>query len=318
MTFQQAHRFTSLQVSNRDYLKNVAQSYSDVRGKHINELQLLTTKGRVWSLTVNEPELIANGGGAQVALKNITSRFDLKVDDDEQLHVDKTFNGKFISGLVCKNGNLHMFSDIPEKMTAMFPARSCIDTTIGNDQDTKRPSTTVNVGARIVDVSISNTHVLILDIYGRLWSIGMNRAGQLGLGHLIDQSNPKLVPLPSEVVRTISICASSSASVILCEHKDGSVRAYFSGKLSSGNLVGYSICGDSDDEDNDSYHHSRSKVIDRFKEIKINLARHTDIVTMTTNQIVFLSRHEVNKKSAFQQLPTDFHNLGITPCRYGY
>ena len=34
---------------------------SDSRGKHINELQLLTTKGRVWSLTVNEPELIAQG-----------------------------------------------------------------------------------------------------------------------------------------------------------------------------------------------------------------------------------------------------------------
>ena len=73
MTFQQAHRFISLQVSNRDYLKgdNVV---ADSRGRHINELQLLTVKGRVWSLTVNEPELIANGGGAQVALRNITSR----------------------------------------------------------------------------------------------------------------------------------------------------------------------------------------------------------------------------------------------------
>ena len=62
MTFQQAHRFTTLQVSNRDYNMSEAQSRSsDSRGKHINELQLLTTKGRVWSLTVNEPELIAQG-----------------------------------------------------------------------------------------------------------------------------------------------------------------------------------------------------------------------------------------------------------------
>ena len=60
------------------------QNLSDSRGKHINELQLLTTKGRVWSLTVNEPELIANGGGAQVALKNITSRFDSQYSDGNE------------------------------------------------------------------------------------------------------------------------------------------------------------------------------------------------------------------------------------------
>ena len=44
----------------------------------------MTTKGRVWSLTVNEPELIANGGGAQVALKNITSRFDSQYSDGNE------------------------------------------------------------------------------------------------------------------------------------------------------------------------------------------------------------------------------------------
>merc|ERR1711937_872268 len=108
MTFQQAHRFVSLQVSNRDYQKSDIRPYEG-RNKHINELQLLTTKGRVWSLTVNEPELIANGGGAQVALKNISSRFDLKHDDEEQLLVEKIFNGKFISALLCRNGNLHLF-----------------------------------------------------------------------------------------------------------------------------------------------------------------------------------------------------------------
>jgi len=206
MTFQQAHRFISLQVSNRDYLKTPEQvQNSDSRGKHINELQLLTTKGRVWSLTVNEPQLIANGGGAQVALKNISSRFDLTGDDDEHLYVAKNFNGKFISGLICKHGNLHLFSDIPEKMRKMFPNRILTDTTIGTDQATKRPSTTISVGADIFDVSISNTHVLILDIYGRLWAIGENRSGQLGLGHVLDQGNVKLVPLPENIKRTIAI-----------------------------------------------------------------------------------------------------------------
>ena len=51
MTFQQAHRFTALQVSNRDYNKTEAQNQGDDAKRHINELQLLTTKGRVWSLT---------------------------------------------------------------------------------------------------------------------------------------------------------------------------------------------------------------------------------------------------------------------------
>ena len=111
-----------------------------------NMYKLFFVLGRVWSLTVNEPELIANGGGAQVALKNISSRFDLKNDDVEQLLVDKIYNGKFISGLLCKDGNLHLFSDRGEQMNEMFPLRKMVDTTIGNDHETKRPSTTINIG----------------------------------------------------------------------------------------------------------------------------------------------------------------------------
>jgi alpha-tubulin suppressor-like RCC1 family protein len=60
-------------------------------------------------------------------------------------------------------------------------------------------------GCKIQDVSISTTHILIIDIYGRLWAIGQNRYGQLGLGHLCDQSNPKQIPLPSPVARVISV-----------------------------------------------------------------------------------------------------------------
>jgi len=314
MTFQQAHRFVSLQVSNRDYLKtNASLTVSDSRGKHINELQLLTVKGRVWSLTVDEPELIRNGGGAQVALKNITSRFDLKGDDDEQLYVDETFNGKFISGLVCKKGNLHLFSDLPEKLREMFPHRILLDTTIGNDQETKRLSTTISVGSRILDVSISGTHMLIIDTYGRLWGVGVNRSGQLGLGHLIDQSNPKLVTLPRGIVRTISVCASASCSVILCEDSDGEIRAFFAGKLPGGNLVGYSLVYEDDDEEESYY--SRTRLITGFKEIDVTLSRHTDIVKMTTNQIMFLSRHNIENKSQFIDLPEEWNNLKIEPCR---
>jgi len=317
MTFQQAHRFTSLQVSNRDYLKSASSPYvSDSRGKHINELQLLTTKGRVWSLTVNEPELIANGGGAQVALKNISSRFDMKEDDDEQLLVEKTFNGKFLSGLLCRSGNLHLFSDKPNKMKEMFPQRTFVQTSIGNDQDTQRPSTTINVGARIFDVSISNTHILIIDIYGRLWAVGGNRVGQLGLNHLIDQSNPKLVPLNPDVKRTISVAASSNSSTILCELKDGSIQAYFAGKLNGGTLIGYSLTEDTEDyEDDFSYHYSRSKIIDQFKQIDISLTRKTDSVKMTNNQIVFLARHSVDKKLPFKELPTDLESMASLACR---
>jgi len=319
MTFQQAHRFISLQVSNRDYLKTPEQvQNSDSRGKHINELQLLTTKGRIWSLTVNEPELIASGGGAQVALKNISSRFDLTGDSDETLYVEKSFNGKYISGLVCTNGNLHMFSDMPEKMRKMFPGRTFIETIIGTDQDTKRPSTTVTVGADILDVSISNTHVLILDIFGRLWAIGGNRCGQLGLGHVIDQGNVKLVPLPSNVKRTIAISASAGCSVILCEDKSGSIRAYATGTLSTNdhpfdNMIGYALCQNADHTE--PWSRYRAKMLDIFTELDVRLSRHTDTIELTTNQLSFLTRHQVDKKLGFKDLPNNFAFVDNNPCR---
>lgn len=315
-----AFRFTSVQVSNRDYLRKRSSYDFDIQGDHMNELQLLTLKGRVFSFTVNEPELVANGGKAQVTLRNITSRFDLKGDDAEELYVDKTFNGKFISGLVCKNGDLHMFSDKSERMKNMFHNRTCVNTAIGDDQDTKRLSTTVSVGTKIVDVSISNSHVLIIDIYGRLWAIGTNQWGQLGLGHLMDQSNPTLVSLRSDVARTISISASSSSSIILCEHKDGKICAYFAGKLNDEQIYGYTLCDDSEDEDDLLYHSSQSKVIDRFKMIDVSLPRQTNMVSMTNNQLLFVSRHQVNDNSCFLQLPTrsltECKDLGINPFRY--
>ena len=51
-------------------------------------------------IQVNEPELIANGGGAQVALKNITSRFDYRYSDgSENCQILKVFNGKHVTGM---------------------------------------------------------------------------------------------------------------------------------------------------------------------------------------------------------------------------
>ena len=173
-TFQQAHRFTHLQVSNRDYTMSEVQSRSsDSRGKHINELQLLTTKGRVWSLTVNEPELIAQGGGAQVALKNITSRFDrFYADGNDQCHVRRLFNGKHISAMLEKGGDLLVFSDQSEEMEMMFPELKLFETKIGKHIDSKRLSTIINIGCEIVDCAISKNHILLIDCRGRLWSLG--------------------------------------------------------------------------------------------------------------------------------------------------
>jgi len=315
MTFQQAHRFISLQVSNRDYLKgdNVVP---DSRGRHINELQLLTVKGRVWSLTVNEPELIANGGGAQVALRNITSRFDLKGDDDEELHVEKTFNGKFVSAMICTKGNLHVFSDQDERLREMFPLRTLLTTTMGADQETKKLSTSISIGAKIRDVSISSTHMLILDEFGRLWSVGMNRSGQLGLGHKIDQSNPKLVPVAGGVLRVISICASASCSIVLCEMGNGGVKAYFAGKMPGASVIGFPLMCDSElDEEMEPYGYRSSAIVTRFREVDVKLTAQTDSVSLTTQQILFASRHAMNKKSPFKKLPSDWSIVNVQPCR---
>jgi len=233
MTFQQAHRFTHLQVSNRDYTMSEAQSRSsDSRGKHINELQLLTTKGRVWSLTVNEPELIAQGGGAQVALKNITSRFDrFFADANDQCQVRRLFNGKHISAMLEKGGDLLVFSDQNEEMETMFPELKLFDTKIGKHSDSKRLSTVINIGCEIVDCAISKNHILLIDCRGRLWSLGRNRNGQLGLCSRADQSKAKLVPLPLDVKYVVSADVTNNQSVIVAEMKNGQRQAFGCGAL---------------------------------------------------------------------------------------
>jgi mRNA-degrading endonuclease HigB of HigAB toxin-antitoxin module len=243
MTFQQAHRFISLQVSNRDYNKTAAQErMSDARGRHINELQLLTTKGRVWSLTVNEPELIANGGGAQVALKNITSRFDFRYSDgNENCQISQIFNGKHVTAMLEKSGDLLLFSDKDDEMTQMFPKKKMIKTTISADARTTRKSAIINIGCAIQNISISRHHMLILDDQGRLWSVGRNRNGQLGLCNQTDQSDPKLVPLPTEVHRVVSISAGSNTSVILCEMKCGRKQSFACGVLRNMKILGYAV-----------------------------------------------------------------------------
>ena len=101
-------------------------------------------------------------------------------------------------------------------MTNFFSNRTLRKTTIGNDQATTRLSTSINVGCAISDVAISKNHMLIIDIRGRLWSVGRNRNGQLGLCNRTDQSAPKLVPLPLNVKRVLSASTSSTHSVILC------------------------------------------------------------------------------------------------------
>ena len=102
----------------------------------------------------------------------------------------------------------------------------------------KKIQSLLYLGTKIVDVSISTTHCLLLDIYGQLWGVGQNRSGQLGLGHVIDQPDPRRILLPESVVQTLSISASQHSSVIICKHTDSSIRAHFAGKLIGGTLVG--------------------------------------------------------------------------------
>ena len=108
--------------------------------------------------------------------------------------------------MICTKGNLHVFSDQDERLREMFPLRTLLTTTMGADQETKKLSTSISIGAKIRDVSISSTHMFILDEFGRLWSVGMNRSGQNGLGHKIDQSNPKLVPVVGRFACDFDLC----------------------------------------------------------------------------------------------------------------
>ena len=151
-------------------------------------------------------------------------------------------------------------------MTNFFSNRTLRKTTIGNDQATTRLSTSLNVGCAISDVSISKNHMLIIDIRGRLWSVGRNRNGQLGLCNRTDQSSPKLVPLPLNVKRVLSASTSSTHSVILCgkswalthskiqgqnyhadlEMRNGQVMPYACGALRTQKILGYNIDFDAD------------------------------------------------------------------------
>jgi len=310
MTFQQAHRFVLLQVSNRDYNKTPSQqNLSDSRGKHINELQLLTTKGRVWSLTVNEPELIANGGGAQVALKNITSRFDSQYSDgNENTQITKLFNGKHLSALLEKSGDLLVFSDKDDEMTNFFSNRTLRKTTIGNDQATTRLSTSINVGCAISDVAISKNHMLIIDIRGRLWSVGRNRNGQLGLCNRTDQSAPKLVPLPLNVKRVLSASTSSTHSVILCEMRNGQVMPYACGALRSQKILGYNIDFDADNITTQSISSGYMTSLTKFCPIEIDLESSYSQVCITNSQIVFLRKNDEQcRNSSEEKNPTTTH-----------
>ena len=153
-------------------------------------------------------------------------------------------------------------------MTNFFSNRTLRKTTIGNDQATTRLSTSLNVGCAISDVSISKNHMLIIDIRGRLWSVGRNRNGQLGLCNRTDQSSPKLVPLPLNVKRVLSASTSSTHSVILCgkswsklsksqkllpiviyddsEMRNEQVMPYACGALRTQKILGYNIDFDAD------------------------------------------------------------------------
>ena len=111
----------------------------------------------------------------------------------DQCHVKKIFNGKHISAMLEFGGDLLVFSDRDEEMRQMFPDLTCFTTTISKDRTTNRLSAIVNIGCEIVDCVISKNHILLIDCLGRLWSLGRNRNGQLGLCTRSDQSKEKRV-----------------------------------------------------------------------------------------------------------------------------
>lgn len=66
---------------------------------------------------------------------------------------------------------------------------------------------------RLVACCAGGAHALALDASHRLWAWGANTAGQLGLGHLQDQTQPVLVPLPSQRIVTVAAGASHSLAI---------------------------------------------------------------------------------------------------------
>ena len=106
--------------------------------------------------------------------------------------------------------------------------------------------------------------------------------------------------------------------MILCERDDGQVRAYVAGKLSANdlryyNMIGYKLWNANIEEPWSRY---KQKTLDRFTELDVWLTTHTDSIEMTTNQLSFSSRHQVDKKSPFKNLPSDFAFIDNNPCRY--
>ena len=66
---------------------------------------------------------------------------------------------------------------------------------------------------RLTACCAGGAHAFALDATHRLWAWGANTAGQLGLGHLQDQTQPVLVPLPSEKWVTVAAGASHSLAI---------------------------------------------------------------------------------------------------------
>jgi len=117
----------------------------------------------------------------------------------------------------------------------------------------------------------------------------------------------------------IAISASAGCSVILCEDKSGSIRAYATGTLSTNdhpfdNMIGYALCQNADHTE--PWSRYRAKMLDRFTELDVRLSRHTDTIELTTNQLSFLTRHQVDKKLGFKDLPNNFAFVDNNPCRF--
>jgi len=296
MSFQQNHKFLSISVSNRDRYESSRHSLSE--RKFINEVQMRTTKGRVWSIIVNEPELVASGGGAQISLQNITSRFDL--DDENYCTVTDMINGPTVTALLSAQGNIHIFSDKNAHMLEMFSDRPMFYTEckslheIENSRLSSRLSTTINLGVKIIDLALSETHLLSIDSYGRLWVVGQNKYGQLGLGNFLAKVHPILVRLPRNLKRIWSVCATMELSSILAENIDGEKEVYVAGKLDHFTFMGYNLILDKDKilaQDQSLYQKSRQ--VTRFTKVLINLDSKIDTMIMSKNHVSFVSRHGI-------------------------
>ena len=73
---------------------------------------------------------------------------------------------------------------------------------LGHTTDVSTPVEVTAIGKTVRSVSCGHSHTVFLQQDGRVWVTGLNNCGQLGLGHITNQTTPQMVDSLEQVVMT--------------------------------------------------------------------------------------------------------------------